>query len=145
MTGEFGAHRLRVTTAAWALSLLLLSTGIWHFAAPTGFRAIVPRFLGSPAFWVAASGIAELACAAALALPRTRRAAGWACVALFVIVYPANIKMVVDATDGHGSALIAWLRLPLQVPLVLWAAYIARGAPSRRDTLATASHARTGP
>jgi uncharacterized membrane protein len=53
--------------AAWALSLLLLTTGTWHFLAPAGFESIVPHFLGSPAFWVALSGAAELACAAALA------------------------------------------------------------------------------
>jgi catechol 2,3-dioxygenase-like lactoylglutathione lyase family enzyme len=62
-----------------------------------------------------------------LVYPRTRRLAGWACVALFIVVFPANITMAVDSLHGHGSVLIAWLRLPLQVPLVLWALYIAQG------------------
>lgn len=119
----------RVAAAAWALAALLLTTGTWHFASPHGFESIVPAFLGAPGFWVAASGVAELACAVGLLVPRTRRLAGWACVVLFVAVYPANIKMALDSVDGDGNGLIAWLRLPLQIPLVLWSLYIARRSP----------------
>ena len=129
MTSHAVRSQRRVAAAAWALALLLLTTGTWHFASPDGFESIVPGFLGSPAFWVAASGVAELAGAATLAFRPTRRLAGWACGVLFVVVFPANIKMAFDALDGHGSLLVAWLRLPLQVPLVLWALYIARRAP----------------
>ncbi|MDQ6851221.1 MAG: hypothetical protein M3070_15020 [Actinomycetota bacterium] len=107
---------------------MLLTTGTWHFASPRGFESIVPGFLGSPAVWVALSGVAELTCAVLLALRPTRRLAGWACVILFVAVFPANIKMALDSLDGHGSVLVAWVRLPLQIPLVLWALYIGRRA-----------------
>jgi uncharacterized membrane protein len=128
ITHHAAANPRCVAGASWALSLLLLTTGTWHLAAPAGFESIVPGFLGSPAVWVAISGVAELACAVGLAFRPTRRIAGWACVALFVVVYPANIKMALDSLDGHGSALTAWLRLPLQIPLLLWALYIARRA-----------------
>jgi uncharacterized membrane protein len=109
---------------------VLTTTGIWHFASPDGFRSIVPAFLGSATFWVALSGVGELACAAGLALPRTRRLAGWVTAALFVVVFPANVTMTVHAVQGHGSELISWVRLPLQIPLVLWALYIARRSPT---------------
>jgi len=78
--------------------------------------------------------VAELACAMALAWPSTRRRAGWACAALFVVVFPANIKMALDSLDGSGSALVAWLRLPLQIPLIIWALYLARNAERHRAT-----------
>jgi uncharacterized membrane protein len=120
--------RTLVSGAAWLLSLVLVTTGTLHFVAPAGFESIVPGFLGWPAFWVAASGVAELICAALLTITATRSFAGWACLILFVAVFPANITMAVDSLHGHGSVLIAWLRLPLQVPLILWALYIARGA-----------------
>lgn len=120
------------SVAAWGLALVLLTTGTWHFASPGGFESIVPGFLGAAAFWVAVSGVAELVCAAALAYGPTRSAAGWACAVLFVVVFPANITMAVRSLHGHGSALIAWSRLPLQIPLVLWALYIARHASSAR-------------
>ncbi len=119
----------RVAAAAWGLSLLLVTTGTLHFARPSGFESIVPGFLGPPALWVYASGIAELGCAVTLAFRPTRRIAGWACVVLFIVVFPANVKMALDSLDGDGSVLVAWLRLPLQVPLILWAWYVARGTP----------------
>lgn len=118
----------RLTVAAFGLAALLALTGVLHFAAPHGFESIVPGFLGAPAFWVAASGVSEPACVAAQVPRRTRRGAGWACVVLFVVVFPANITMAVDALNGNGSVLVSLLRLPLQIPLVLWAYYIARGA-----------------
>lgn len=118
----------RVVTAAGVLAALLLTTGTWHFASPHGFESIVPYFLGSPTFWVRLSGVGELGCAVGLAVPRTRRVAGWATAALFLLVFPANIDMAVHAWRGDGSKVIAYGRLPLQIPLVLWALYIARGA-----------------
>ena len=123
--------RARVTVAAVGLAALLLTTGTWHFASPRGFESIVPRFLGSPALWVRLSGVGELACAVGLLIPRTRRAAGWSSAMLFVIVFPANIDMAVHAWQGEGSKIVAYGRLPLQIPLVLWALYIARGRLAR--------------
>ena len=90
----------------------------------------MPRFLGSPAFWVRLSGVGELACAVGLLVPKSRRAAGWASAGLFVVVFPANIVMAVHAWHGDGSRVIAYGRLPLQIPLVLWALYIADARPS---------------
>lgn len=116
----------RVAALAWLLAAVLLTTGTWHFASPHGFESIVPSFLGSPRFWIYLSGVGELACALGLAIRRIRWIAGWLTAALFVVVFPANITMAVQSLQGHGSVLIAWLRLPLQIPLVLWATYIAR-------------------
>lgn len=118
-------QRIREPAAAWALAVLLLTTGTLHFTSPAAVESIVPGFLGRPDLWVAASGVAELACALGLVVRRTRRLAGWACAVLFVVVFPANVTMAVDSLQGRGSVLVAWLRLPLQVPLVLWALYVA--------------------
>ncbi len=74
-----------------------------------------------------ASGVAELACAAGLAMPRTRRVAGWATALLFVAVFPGNIQMALDAGDrSAGYRALVYARLPLQVPLVVWAVSVAR-------------------
>jgi uncharacterized membrane protein len=113
------------------LAALLLTTGTWHFASPRGFESIVPHFLGSPAPWVRLSGVGELVCALGLLIPRTRRAAGWCSATLFVVVFPANIDMAVHAWQGEGSKIVAYGRLPLHIPLVLWALYIARGRLGR--------------
>jgi uncharacterized membrane protein len=115
----------RQQRAAFALAALLVTTGVLHFVRPRLFESIVPEVLGSPRFWVAASGVAELGCAAALAVSETRRAGGWACAVLFVAVFPANVVMAIQSLRGEGSVLVAFARLPLQVPLVLWALYVA--------------------
>ena len=105
--------------------------GTMHFLAPKPFVGIVPRQLPARYALVYASGAVELTCAAGLVVPRTRRKAGWATVALLVAVFPANIQMAVDAlrhahSVGYRAGTIA--RLPLQIPLIGWAISVSRGA-----------------
>jgi uncharacterized membrane protein len=115
------------------LAVLLATAGVSHFAAPRVYERIVPPLLGDPGPWVRWSGVAEIACAAGLAVPRTRRPAALASVALLVAVYPANVQQAIDAyRDGPRGARIATLaRLPMQLPLVLWALRVHR-TPSPR-------------
>lgn len=110
------------------LAGLLAGAGIAHFAAPKAFDATVPRVLpGSPRTWTYASGVVELALAAGVAAPRTRRAAALATTAFFVGVFPANAQMAVDWRRRPAlQRAAAFGRLPLQVPLVLWARNVAR-------------------
>lgn len=105
--------------------------GSAHFIVPGSYERIVPRLLGHPSFWVRASGVAECGCAALLAVRRTSVLGGWATAALFVIVVPANVQMAIDGgIAGAGfpanSAILSWVRVPLQIPLILWAASVAR-------------------
>jgi uncharacterized membrane protein len=116
----------------WVLAGSLTAVGVAHFVAPKPFVRIIPRALPRRELLNAAAGAAELGCAALVANPRTRRFGGWATAALFVAVFPANVQMALDS--GRGSGLYragAWARLPLQVPLVWWAANIARSAQVR--------------
>ncbi|MGY0236860.1 DoxX family protein [Longispora urticae] len=116
--------------SALALAGLLAGMGALHFLKPRPFDRIVPRALpGSPRFWTYASGVAELAVAASVALPATRRAGGYAAAGLFAAVFPANVQMAVDARGGSPKAkAIAYGRLPLQIPLIGWALKVARRA-----------------
>lgn len=117
------------------LAALLAVTGTLHLVRPRPFAAIVPRRLGDPTPWVYGSGAAELACAAALAVPATRRAGALATAALFVAVYPANVQMAATALRSSRATpayrAVALGRLPLQVPLVLWALRVARAGEPR--------------
>ncbi|HEV7468438.1 MAG TPA: MauE/DoxX family redox-associated membrane protein [Pseudonocardia sp.] len=120
--------------AGAALAGLLGVSGVGHFARPGFFDAIVPRSLpGEPRSWTYASGAAELGVAAALAVPRTRRLGGYAAAALFVAVFPANVSMALRWSGrSPRERAIAYGRLPLQVPLVVWALRIARPPEGRR-------------
>ncbi|MFD4985587.1 hypothetical protein [Streptomyces sp. NPDC058374] len=115
---------------ALLLSGLLAAAGAAHFMAPKGFDAIVPKALpGEPRHWTRASGVAELALAAGVAHPRTRRLAAGLTGAFFVAVFPANVQMAADWRDRPApQRAAAYARLPLQLPLVLWAASVRRGA-----------------
>lgn len=121
---------------AWLLAALLITTGTLHFVAPQGFVAIVPRFLGAPRTWVQTSGVAELGCALAIAARPTRRIGGIAAAVLFVAVFPANVQMALDSGGAHAgllhTPLVAWGRLPLQIPLIGWGLLVARQARSTR-------------
>ena len=114
------------------LSGLLLSAGTLHLAYPKPFDSLVPQELpGSQRAWTYASGVAELTCGAAVASPRTRRLGGLLAALLFVAVFPGNVKMAVDyqrAGKPLPARLIAFGRLPLQYPLVLWALRVRRAA-----------------
>lgn len=115
---------------ARALAALLTLTGTLHFVAPAPFDRIVPAGLpGGARRWTYLSGAAELAVAAALAHPRTRRLGGLAAATLFAAVFPANLKMAVDWRHARPALrAVAYGRLPLQVPLVWWGLRVARRA-----------------
>lgn len=113
------------------LSLVLLITllggsGALHLLRPDLYAPLIPAFLGDPRPVVYASGVAELLAAGLLAMPATRRAGAWSAVAVLVAVFPGNVKMALDggipgAGFPLGSPVAAWLRLPLQLPLIWWA------------------------
>ncbi|MET8771070.1 hypothetical protein [Streptomyces sp. NPDC004658] len=115
------------------LAGLLAAAGAAHFAVPRQFDAIVPRALpGPPRAWTYGSGAVELALAAGIAAPRTRALAAKAAAAFFVGVFPANVQMAVDWRDRPAPLRAAALaRLPLQLPLVLWARGVARDGEGR--------------
>ncbi len=121
---------MRSPAAAYGLAGLLVVTGITHFAVPRFYDAIVPRLLpGSPRAWTVGSGLAELACAVAVALPRSRRLGAAVAAVLFVAVFPANIQMALDwRSRSPVDQAVAYGRLPLQIPLVLWALAVRRAA-----------------
>ena len=127
---------IRRPTAVAGLVALLASSGIFHFAAPAQFDAIVPGQLpGGARTWTHLSGAAELAIAVLIAVPRTRRLGGLLAALLFVGVLPANVKMTIDwSTRPVWMRALAYGRLPLQIPLVLWALLVwRRSAPTPRS------------
>lgn len=111
-----------------ALAGLFATLGVLHFVKPEPFEAIVPKALPRKKELVYASGAAELACAAGLLHPRTRKAAGLASAALLTAVWPANVQMALDLNrrGPRWAAAAGFARLPLQVPLIRAALKAAR-------------------
>jgi len=106
---------------------LYVVAGLLHFVVPELYVQIIPPVLPAPLALVYLSGLAEVAVGIGVLVPRTRRYAAWATVALLVAIFPANMYMatsmvVVDGIGGTDpSAFVRWARLPLQGVLILWA------------------------
>lgn len=111
------------------LTALLAGAGVMHVVKPDPFDQLVPEQLpGSARAWTYGSGLAELAVAALLANPSTRRAGGVAAAGLFVGVFPGNLKMAWDWRHApRARQAVAYGRLPLQADLVARALTVARG------------------
>ena len=112
------------------LAAMFAASGIVHLVRPQAYAAIMPRAIPDRHHrnLIYLSGLAELACA--VGLFRRSRWATPASVALLGAVLPANVQMALDAGSGRnpGAAdarLVAWGRLPLQIPMV-WAALQSR-------------------
>ena len=135
MSKPFGIAKCAApATPRMAIRTFVGVAGIAHLLAPNGFDEIVPHSLpGSPRMWTYVSGVAELAVAAVVAVPRTRRVGGALALALFLVVFPANIQMAVDWSDrSWDQRLVAYGRLPLQVPLIwlAWRVYRSHKHPA---------------
>jgi uncharacterized membrane protein len=114
--------------SAALLAGVLATSGVLHFTLSKPFDALIPGWIpGSPRAWTYGSGVVELLIAGLIATPATRRRGGLLAAALFVGVFPGNIKMAVDWSDrALIEQLIAYGRLPLQLPLIFWGLRVAK-------------------
>ena len=108
----------------------LVFMAILHVLVPKQFIKIIPKRLGAPRFWNLAAGAAEGAAGALLLSsdPQKQRAGGAIATATFIAVYPANINMALQAGKPTNPAAIgAWLRLPMQLPMIMSGIRLAKG------------------
>ncbi|MBJ7499994.1 MAG: DoxX family protein [Sphingopyxis sp.] len=125
------------TILRWLLVLAYGYAGWRHLATPAPFLAITPPWVPAPVFVVAATGVAEIAGAIGLMIPRVRKAAGWGLALYALCVWPANFHHAFANVAIDGETL-GWRyhapRLAAQ-PLIIWWALWASGAtdwPFRR-------------
>ena len=110
-----------------AMGCLYIAAGALHFVATETYMSIMPEYLPAHRALVLVSGAAELAGGLGLLVPQNRdaqpgRTAAWGLVALLIAVFPANLTMITEQMRFPSVPLwAAWLRLPLQLPLIWWA------------------------
>lgn len=101
---------------------LFAASGTLHLVRPPAFDDFLPDWTPNPVAVNVAAGVVELVCAAGLVT--RQRWAGPLSAATLLAVWPSNLQFALDATaqDGASSpkALLAWARMPLQVPMI-WA------------------------
>lgn len=113
----------------WLLALFYFAAGVAHLRSPAGFLAITPDWVPFPEAVVAFTGLAEIAGAIGLLVPRTllgwaRPAAGIGLALYAICVWPANFHHA-SANIAIGGETLSWYyhgpRLAAQ-PLIIWAA-----------------------
>ena len=117
--------RKPITARAIARTLLAavyLVAGAFHLAAPGPFLSITPSWVPFPEQVVALTGLAELAGAFGLMVPRVRRTAGIGLALYAVCVFPANIQHAMDSLGRPDALSDLWYHVPrlLLQPVIVW-------------------------
>jgi uncharacterized membrane protein len=111
---------LGLRIGALVVAALFLASGVLHLVNPSAFLWLMPPWLPLKTELIVISGVMELA--AAIGLIFKLRWAPLLTVLTLLAVWPANWWFAIDSlTTNPEIALIAWLRLPLQLPLLYWA------------------------
>jgi uncharacterized membrane protein len=115
----------------WLFAIFYLVAGIAHLRSPGGFLAITPDWVPFPAEVVAFTGIAEIAGAIGLIIPRTaihwaRPAAGIGLALYALCVWPANFNHALNNIPLGGHNVGWWYHGPrlFAQPLFIWLALL---------------------
>jgi uncharacterized membrane protein len=115
-----------------SLALAYAFAGVAHLRTPEFFMAITPDWVPMPREVIIATGVCEMAGAAALMTGRLRYAAGVMLALYALCVYPANVKHAIDDIMVRDGGL-GWgyhaPRLAFQ-PVIIWWALYAGGVVS---------------
>jgi uncharacterized membrane protein len=109
--------------SCWLIGGFFIFAGIAHFVSPTVYLPMMPPYLPWPMALIYLSGAAEIAGGLGLIIPRLRRAAAWGLIALLLAIFPANLHMLATGLILDGKQVpewVLWVRLPLQILLMLW-------------------------
>ncbi len=106
------------------LALFYLIAGILHLKSPSGFLAITPEWVPFPEIVIAFTGLAEIAGAIGLMIPRFRKAAGIGLALYALCVWPANFNHALNDIALGGKHLSWWYHAPRLAfqPVFIWLA-----------------------
>ena len=116
------------TVFRWLAALFFIAAGLNHFRQPEIYLGMMPPWLPFPETMNLVSGAAEVLGGLGLLLPASRRFAGWGLVLLLVAVFPANLHVALQGYMPGFSvpAFALWLRLPVQVLMIMWVWWVAQ-------------------
>ena len=117
-----GQEGLR-TVAAAGVGLLFLFTASGHFFQSGPMVQMLPSWVPARELLVHATGVLEIAIAAALFFRRSRGAGAWAAAAALVAFFPANVYAALHHVPMGGHAwgpVYLLVRAPLQLFILWW-------------------------
>jgi uncharacterized membrane protein len=111
----------------YSMAALYVLAGINHFVNPDFYKKIMPPWLPWHYPLIYISGVAEIVLGLLLLPVQTRKIAAWGIIILLIVVFPANVQMMLNYQQEHNPYLwIAVVRLPLQLLLIGWAYQFAK-------------------
>jgi uncharacterized membrane protein len=100
------------------LAVFFIGAGLNHFVSADFYRSIMLPYIPRQSELVAISGVAEVLGGIGVLVPGFRNLAGWGLIALLAVL-PVHIHMVIHGFRSTPAWLL-WLRLPLQLALMVW-------------------------
>lgn len=132
----------RREAAAAGLGLLFLFTASGHFIQTDAMVQMLPPWVPGRQWLVYATGILEIAIAAALFTSRSRSPGAWMAAGALIVFFPANIYAALQHVPmgGHawGPAYLL-LRAPVQAFILWWTWTMVLQVP-RRDRRSADQH-----
>jgi uncharacterized membrane protein len=111
------------------MAVFYVIAGTYHFVNPSFYKKIMPPWLPGHYFIIYFTGVCEIVLGSLLIPKQIRKAAAWGIIVLLLVVFPANIQMMVNFWHQQNPYLwIAILRLPIQLLLIWWAYMFARNS-----------------
>src|SRR5699024_8901152 len=111
-------------------SILLFGAGVLHFVREENFRSIVPKILPFRKFIVLITGVFEIMFAILLWVSKGQDITSKLLALFMVSMLAANVYMAVKRITFQAgkepNPWILWLRLPLQIPLIIGALTLGR-------------------
>ena len=111
-------------------SNLLFGAGVLYFVHEQSFRKIVPKTLPLRRVIVLLTGVFEIIFSVLLWVKKGQHITGKLLAIFMIAVFPANVYMVVKKISfepgKQANPWILWLRLPLQIPLIIGALTLGR-------------------
>lgn len=113
---------------AGVAALPLVGSGTLHLVHPAAFVPLLPPWVPARTWIIVATGLPELAGAAALFIPGYQKAAGRWLIVMMVAIFPANIYVAGQTVQGLAMPGVP-VRTAMQVAYMLLLALASGGWP----------------
>lgn len=106
----------------YIMAILYIAAGLNHFRIPRIYAKMIPPLFPYPQLLNKITGFLEIALGILLCIPQFSTLAAWGIIGLLVIIFPANVYMLLNEKAALGlTKWIRFIRLPLQLVLIYWA------------------------
>ena len=105
----------------YVMAGMYVLAGLLHFIRPNMYHGIIPPYFPNPKALVYISGGFEVALGVGLLLEETRQPSAWGIILMLLAFFPVHIYMLQSDRFKKLPRWALWLRIPLQLLLIVWA------------------------